>query len=151
MMFFKRFEGKRLFMVAAVLTLSLILTTCQSVLIFEQLHGGLSAVSLATVDLIGIWMDRVGAYTQSLEDGTFRAAESVAGLETLPLDWGGFQLQGTRLMLKNADDNLGCPGLTGSYQVALTDNGQLDLILLEDACRLRGTGLSGRPLERVAP
>jgi hypothetical protein len=102
-------------------------------------------------DLIGIWRHPGGIYLKLNEDGTYRLAEIVARLETLPNEFGRFELEGTTFTFITSNESPGCTGQTGSYQVELTEQGKLRYVSLqEDPCQWRA---NNAPIawERVGP
>jgi hypothetical protein len=147
----RRLPGTQLAAIAAALVLALILSACQPVIVSEQQPADQPTAGITTEDLIGIWRDRAGIYTQFLEDGTFRATEVPGNLEAFALEWGTFQLQGSTLTMVTAEDHIGCPGGTGKYEVSLNEDGDLVMTLLEDECSTRGSILSSAPLEESSP
>jgi hypothetical protein len=102
-------------------------------------------------DLIGIWRHPWGMYLKLNEDGTYRLAEIVARLETLPSELGRFELEGRTFTFITSNESPGCTGQTGSYQVELTEQGKLRYVSLqEDPCQWRA---DNAPVawERVGP
>ena len=122
---------------------------CQPLFVPPQQPGGQPAAGISSDDLSGIWMDAVSMYTEFRDDGTFRAADSIGGLETLPMDQGTFQLQGNEFTLTSDEDTVFGRGTVGIYQVRLTETGDLEMVQLEDPCRERVGSLDLRPLIRV--
>jgi len=106
--------------------------------------------SITVEDLIGVW-NRACMYLQFREDGTFRQGGSPDRLEEYPSEVGTFQLDGTSLTLITSEDSFLCSGQTGSFEVELTQQGQLKLMLREDECRARGSGMSRGLWTRVSP
>jgi len=89
-------------------------------------------------DLTGIWRHPWGMHLKLNEDGTYRLAEIVARLETLPSEFGRFELEGTTFTFITSNESPGCTGQTGSYQVELTEQGKLRFVpLQEDPCQWR--------------
>ena len=124
-----------------VVLLGLMLASCD----------GLQPVpSIGGVDITGVWKQQ-GAYTQFNEGGTYRTANTLAFLEEAPFDVGQFRLEGTSFTFISSDESWACPGLTGSYEVELTEQGQLQFVLQEDACEMRGIKYSAEPWDRVEP
>ncbi len=97
--------------------------------------GSQSASSITEEDLIGVW-DEYGAL-QFNEDGTYRVAKGIPWLETAPAEAGEFRLEGTTLTFISSNDSQECRGQSGSYQVELTEQGQLQFVLQEDPCQIR--------------
>jgi hypothetical protein len=54
-----------------------------------------------------------------------------------------FRLEGTSLTFITSDESALCAGQTGSYQVELTEQGQLQFELEEDPCQERAIHHSG--------
>jgi hypothetical protein len=124
-----------------IVSLGLMLASC----------GGLQpAPSIGGVDITGVWKQE-DAYTQFNEDGTYRTAYTLAFLEKAPFEVGQFRLEGTSFTFITSDESWLCPGLIGSYEVELTEQGQLQFVLQEDACEMRGIKYSAEPWDRVEP
>ena len=107
-------------------------------------------------DFTGTWfLSSAGLYVQFNEDGTFRAASSVADLEDEPFDLGQFRLEGTLFTFTTSDESPLCAGQSGSYQVELTEEGELQFALEEDPnCGPRASltsGIASGPLSRIEP
>jgi hypothetical protein len=117
----------------------------------EQLHvPSPEAGSITVDDLIGIWQAE-SVVTQFYEDGTFRAANSVNLLESLPVAEGEFQFDGNEITLITSEESLNCEGLIGSYQVQLTEQGELQFELQEDPCNSRHYNFTNEPWSRNSP
>jgi hypothetical protein len=108
------------------------------------------ASSITIDDLIGIWQSGT-TVTQFYEDGTFRAANSVNLFESLPVAEGQFQLDGNELSFITSEESSNCEGLIGSYQVQLTEQGELQLELQEDPCNSRHYEFTNAPWSRNSP
>lgn len=112
--------------------------------------------SITVEDLTGTYFQSsASVYARFDEDGTFRVANSVAKLDENPdIDLGQFLLEGTLITLMSSDESPTCPGLSGSYQVELTEEGRLQFVLEEDPCGIRKSPTSGAasgPLRRISP
>jgi hypothetical protein len=110
--------------------------------------GSQSASSITVEDLTGLWHED-GAL-QFNEDGTYRSAYAVPWLETTPMEVGQFRLEGTTLTFISSNDSQDCRGQSGSYQVELTEQGQLQLVLQDDPCQVRGNYRPGS-WDRIEP
>jgi hypothetical protein len=110
------------------------------------------APSVAGVDSIGVWkQDAVGGrYLQLNENGTYRVASERVWLEQAPREIGRFRLEGTLLTFTASDESSYCKGQSGSYEVELTQEGQLQFVLQEDVCQKRAYGHEGA-WSRVEP
>jgi hypothetical protein len=109
------------------------------------------APGITVDDLIGIWQDaESGCFVQLNEDGTHRYAQAVPWLETAPIEVGQYRLEGTTLTFSSSNESRECKGQSGSYQVELTGQDQLQLVLQKDACQVRANYRPG-PWERVPP
>lgn len=106
--------------------------------------------SITVEDLIGVW-NYACKYLQFREDGTYHQGSNPGTLEEYPSEMGTFQLDGISLTLITSEDSYLCPGQTGSFEVDLTEQGQLKLMAPEDECRGRGSGMSGGLWSRVSP
>jgi hypothetical protein len=103
-------------------------------------------------DLIGLWLaTETGMdYVQFNEDGTYRHAHAVPWLETAPVEVGQFRLEGTTLTFSSSNESRECKGQSGSYQVELTGQDQLQFVLQEEPCQYRTSYRPG-PRERIPP
>ena len=106
--------------------------------------------SITVEDLIGLWSFAC-KYLQFREDGTYRQGGDPAILEEYPSEIGTFQFDGISLTLITNEDSLWCPGRTGSFEVELTEQGQLNFMAPEDECPERGSGMSASLWTRVSP
>ena len=109
--------------------------------------------NIAKTDLLGVWQQYADIpwAIQFNEDGTFRAAYTVARLEQVPEDEGRFLLRGTSLSLVSDKDCKGsCKGLKGIYKVEFTAYGWLLLKEQKEACEVRSIACT-QPWVRVAP
>jgi hypothetical protein len=108
-------------------------------------------------DLIGIWTgsltvgtERITYVFQFNEDGTWRAAQTADLLDCCPAEWGEFQLEGTSLTFITSDESAFCKGQTGTYELKLAEEDQLQFVLFEDACSPR-TSIVIEPWSRASP
>jgi hypothetical protein len=110
------------------------------------------AAGIAGVDLTGVWkQDEVGGRCLQLnEDGTYSAATELVWLEQAPREIGQFRLEGNLLTFITSNESYDCKGQSGSYQVELTEEDQLQLVLQDDGCQLRANGHPGT-WSRVEP
>jgi hypothetical protein len=108
--------------------------------------------SITVGDLIGVWLaTKTGMdYVQFNEDGTYRHAKAIPWLEMAPVEVGQFRLEGTTLTFISSNDSQECRGQSGTYQVELTGQDQLQLVLQDDPCQYRSNYRPG-PRERVPP
>ena len=140
-----KFKVNLAVVLVVIVSLGLMLASC----------GGLQpAPSIEGVDIIGVWKWKKGdgeACFQLNEDGTYRTAYTLAFLEKAPFEVGQFRLEGTSFTFITSDESWVCPGLTGSYEIELTEQGQLQFVLQEDACEMRGIKYSAEPWDRVEP
>ena len=128
---------------AVILSLGIAIAACGS-------SGPESGVTVE--DLTGVWKGHEDIHLQFNEDGTYRFAPSFNFLETAPFEVGQYQLEGESLTLAASDESFECTGLRGSYEVELTEEGQLQFVLQEDECEYRGLlVLPARPWDRVEP
>jgi hypothetical protein len=130
--------------IVLVVTVSLGLSAC---------GGSQPAPSIGGVDITGVWKRSGAIFLQLNEDGTYAFADVGPDfLEKAPFDAGTFRLEGTMLTFITSDESALCAGQSGSYQVELTEEGQLQFELQEDACDSRAEGIP-IPLswERVEP
>ena len=108
-------------------------------------------------NIIGIW-HRISSdqiYLRFLEDGTANWADSletvIGGLGT---EW-NYRVEGTQFFVEEVRGECETksqaslsdrpPASTGSYEVRLLENGNLQFVVIEDECRVRVTRLYGRP------
>ncbi len=122
-------------------------------LITVFLAGCGTPAAITEEDLIGVWKRQEGEtfYFQFNEDGTFKVASSEAFLKGSTFDMGEFQLEGALLTLTTSAESSDCVGQVGSYQMELTEEGDLKFTLDEDECGLRGPDAQLSPWERVSP
>ena len=131
-------RAKRL--VVLVVIVSFVIAACA---------GSQPAPSITVEDLIGVWHGYY--YLQLSEDGTYRFADYRQVLEEDPWNVGQFRLEGTSLTFITDIESEVCAGQTGSYEIELTEEGQLQFELQEDPCMERRLGLPAGPWDRVEP
>ena len=135
--------------------LSLLLAAVFLPLLLASACGGGEEEGITVEDFTGRWVQSSSAvWVQFNEDGTFRAALSVADLEQRPIDLGEFRLEGTLFTFASSDESRDCAGQSGTYQVELTEEGHLQFVLEEDPCGIRASPTSGAPsgpLRRIEP
>jgi hypothetical protein len=102
--------------------------------------------------LTGVWYLAIyETYLQLNGDGRFSFADTQQELEEAPFDAGQFRLEGTSLTFIINNESKLCAGQTGSYEVELTEEGELRFVLEEDECWERRLGVPAEPWSRVEP
>jgi hypothetical protein len=110
---------------------------------FAACAGSQPTPGITVAQLTGVWEQVENpageeGYLQLSQDGTYRFATTAATLKTVPLEAGRFELEGTSLtFITSANEGIMCRGLSGSYQVEPTEQGQLRFVLQEEACEGR--------------
>ena len=86
--------------------------------------------------IVGTWSwDTAATYFQFNEDGTYRYHLCLNKLEQEPADIGQYQVEGTVLTFISGDETRVCKaGDHGSYEITITEEGKLQLVLQEDGC-----------------
>ena len=107
--------------------------------------------AINTEDLIGIWKTGYGKYVQFNVDGTFSVARNIDGLTSAPVEYGEYRLEGTELMFIANKESRNCPGQTGHYRVEISEEGKIEIALVEDPCSPRASDLQSGPLRIYAP
>ncbi len=109
--------------------------------------------SITDEDLVGSWDgEGVDSFLQFNGDGTYSYSQSVFALETNPEMIGQYRLEGTLLTFITGDENDFCQkGMTGTYEVQLTEQGWLEFALSEDACEFRAAITSSYSWAPVSP
>ena len=103
--------------------------------------------------LVGTWQkDGESSVIQFSEDGTFVAAGNKFVLEDNPAGVGEFLLE-DNLLSFTADETRtkSCVGQTGTYEIALTEEGKLHTTLVEDECSSRARGWNDKLWSRISP
>ena len=94
-------------------------------------------------DLIGEWrMDGAGYVIQFTEEGSYKVGAS---------EFGFFELEDNLLTFTIADEASFCPGLTGAYEIELTEDGRLHWTLREDECSPRAGVAHNSLWSRTSP
>ena len=106
---------------------------------------------ISTEDLIGIWKTGYGKYVQFKADGTFSVAGNIDGLTSAPVEYGEYHLEGTELIFIPNKESRNCPGQTGHYQVEISEEGKIEMALIEDYCSRRASDLQSGPLRMYSP
>jgi hypothetical protein len=110
------------------------------------------ASSSAVEDLTGVWyIARFDTYLQINEDGSFGFADSQQELESAPFDAGQYRLEGTTLTFMTDDESEYCSGATGSYEITVTEESQIEFTHKEYPCWERRMGLMAEPWVWVEP
>lgn len=124
---------------------SLVVLVAMASLGFAACGGSQPALSIGGVDITGVWkLDEGPDFLQLNEDGTYAVAPiKPEFLEKAPADKGEFRLEGTSFTFTSSSESFICAGQTGSYQVELTEQGQLQFELEEDACQERANFYPG--------
>ena len=134
---------KTVAILVVILSLGLAIAAC---------GGSRPEQGITVEDLTCVWKQREDRYLQFNEDGTYRFATAVHWLDTAPLEVGQYQLEGESLTFIASNESFDCTGLRGSQAVELTEEGQLQFVLLEDECEFRGLlVLPARPWDRIEP
>ena len=118
----------------------------------EELVASEPEATEIAVNIVGIWHRTTSdpVYLQFLEGGTSNWADSLETvIEGLGTQW-NYRVEGTQLFLEEtigmcSGHSRGAEALTGSYEVHLLENGNLQFVVIEDECRGRVTFLYGRP------
>lgn len=109
-------------------------------------------------NIVGIW-HRISSdpmYIRFLEDGTMNFAESPEKVSEGLGDQWKYRVEGTQFFveeIRGQCETLSVapalsdrpPASTGTYEVRLLENGNLQFVVIEDECRARVTFLYGRP------
>ena len=102
--------------------------------------------SVTNDDLLGAWRyDGAGFEIEFKEDGTYNV-----GAPDLS-EFGEYKLEGRMLTIMTAEDALFCSGLTGIYEIELTDERKLHWTLAEDECGGRAEDADNSFWSRVSP
>lgn len=102
-------------------------------------------------EIVGVWRQGETVYhLQFNADGTFQAADSVSGLASEPIDFGIYELDGSRFTFISSAESPICPGHTGIYQIELDTQGRIILNRNNDQCPERQADPIP-PLIRVSP
>jgi hypothetical protein len=107
--------------------------------------GSQPAPSIGGVEVTGVWKDDDGpVWLQLNEDGTYAAAAiNPDFLEEAPNQKGELRLEATSFTFITGGESVYCSDQTGSYQVNLTEQGQLQFELEEDPCQERANRFPG--------
>ncbi len=100
-------------------------------------------------DVTGTWRNQeLGSFSQVNEDGIYRIAGTIEGLEERPLDEGQWTLEGLLITYISSDESAVCSaGDRGIYGVELIDENRQRHVRQEDECSTRSTHTLN--LERV--
>ncbi len=106
----------------------------------------LPALATSASDIVGIWT-RLGAgapaFLQFEADGAMTYARGKQeNLQSQPFAVNEFTFQGMQLLVKPGTSVLAdeaCANVTGIYEAQLLENGNLRLVVIEDACQRRAT------------
>lgn len=96
-----------------------------------------SAQGLTPDELAGFWgydnPEMGKGYTHYLADGAYEMVRYVAGAEIL-LDKGDYTIAGDTVTLTTSEAIYCAEGAVGVYTIAMTDDGLLEVTVVEDAC-----------------
>lgn len=108
--------------------------------------------SITDEDLVGTWKELATAHHLRFnEDGAFRFALIFIGLDDNPEIVGQFMLEGTTLTFITNEESHFCAGVSGIYDLQLTEQGWLGFSLREDACGKRAGFYNGSTWQPVSP
>ena len=101
------------------------------------------------VDVVGIWRSTSGGvFLEFREDGTFSGSNSIDSLTTNPLWFGDYEVVDRVLTYDTSDESRHCPGIKGTFELELTEEGELKQSSIDDACTDRRRSFS---TERWSP
>ena len=108
---------------AVLLALSAIvgLMECQSQVVEEA------------IDIVGIWTES-GAFLEFREDGTFSLSNRVEMIDTSRLLFGDYEIEGNVLTFVSSEESVDCHGITATFEVELTQEGELKITDLDNPC-----------------
>ena len=85
-------------------------------------------------------------------DGKWIIAMKFERLSTSPFSFGPYHLEGTILTFETDEESVFCGGATGTYEVELSEQGELTFTLVDDpSCDPRGADITRTPFERYSP
>jgi len=96
--------------------------------------------SVTADDIIGTWGWQSGSFFfQFRDDGTFRVSNILSNLNTdVPQDIGTYVVENGILTLTSGEMTRFCnEGEIGKYALSFGDNGELELLLQSDECKIR--------------
>ena len=95
------------------------------------------------VDVVGIWRATSGGVLLEFrEDGTFSRSTNIDLLTTNPLWFGDYEVVGRVLTYDTSDESRNCPGIKGTFELELTEEGELKQSSIDDACTDRRRSFS---------
>ncbi len=101
------------------------------------------------IDVVGIWKATSGGvFLEFREDGKFSGSTNFNSLTTDPLWFGGYEMVDKVLTYDTSDESRNCPGIIGTYELELTEEGELKQASIDDACTDRRRSFS---TERWSP
>jgi hypothetical protein len=127
-----------------LLLLVLVLTSCRAAPPPTPIEANAPAVPEASVtdeDLLGIWVGTQGQpYLRFTEDGRYCLALFREELDAFPGDCGTFKVED--MVLTFVSDQGYCKGETGTYDLALTTLGRLQMKVSSDDCHERNSNVN---------
>ena len=97
------------------------------------LMGCQRQVTEENIDIVGIWTDSA-VFVAFREDGTFSFSNRAETLETSRLSYGDYEIEGNILTTFTSEEAASCAGLTETWEVELTQAGELNITPIEDPC-----------------
>jgi hypothetical protein len=95
-------------------------------------------------EVLGTWS--VGTYYIRFdEDGTFRQAHALETLDSQPYAISSYDFEGTKMVTVQISVSgvPSCGNQTGSYELRLRENGNLQILVIEDRCTGRAHDTAG--------
>lgn len=95
-------------------------------------------------EILGTWF--VGTYFIRFdEDGTFRQAHALEVLDSQPYAICSYDFEGTKMVTQEISVSgvPSCGNQTGSYELRLMENGNLQILVIEDRCTGRALDTAG--------
>ncbi len=105
-------------------------------------------------EIVGTWYES-GSYIRFDEDGTFRQAFSLDKLDNQPYAISSYRFEGTKMVTSEISVSgvPSCGNKIGSYEIRMLENGNIEIVTIQDQCRPRAGDTSGEkePIESPSP
>jgi hypothetical protein len=103
-------------------------------------------------EIVGTWHES-GDYIRFDEDGTFRQAHGLDKLDDQPYAICSYQFEGTIMIIEEISVSgvPSCKRKIGSYEIQLLENGDIEIVTIEDQCPPRARDISGEKKPAVSP
>ncbi|MGD0920043.1 MAG: hypothetical protein ABSB22_26700 [Thermodesulfobacteriota bacterium] len=97
-------------------------------------------------EIFGTWVAGSSHYLRFDQDGTFRGANTLDQLNSLPYSINSYQFNGTKMVITEVWGAIPantCGEKIASYEIQLLESGNIRIVVIEDQCQRRAANIPG--------